>query len=65
MTPEEAVESAERLNKTGKFREDWYYYPTYSSKGKFAGKWFVMRRRKMAEIAVAMYADGNLSTREE
>lgn len=55
MTPEEAAASAMELNATGKHRDEWWYYPTYHDRDK---TWFVMRRRKLAEIHTAIFSNG-------
>lgn len=61
MTPEEAVNRARELNATGNFRDEWGYYATYHDA---KGEWFVMRRRKQAEVHVAVFVDGSYSIME-
>ncbi|QBQ72092.1 hypothetical protein Milano_070 [Agrobacterium phage Milano] len=60
MNVERAVELAKEMNRTGKHKEEWHYYPALHD----SGNWFVMRRRKRAELCVAVYVDGKTSVRE-
>lgn len=60
MNVERAVELAKEMNRTGKHKEEWHYYPALHD----SGNWFVMRRRKRAELLVAVYVDGKTSVRE-
>jgi hypothetical protein len=60
-TPEWAVEQAGELNRIGKHRDYWFYYPTYHDTNHL---WFVMRRKKYADITTAVYITGELSGRE-
>lgn len=58
MTAEQAVAKSTELNKTGKFRDEWFYYPAYHEHDK---NWFVQRRRKLAELRVAIFNTGEVS----
>lgn len=58
MTAEMAVEKSIELNKTGKHRSEWIYYPAYNEPDK---NWFVQRRRKFAELKVAIFSTGEIS----
>lgn len=61
MTPAEARIKAAELNRSGKNRHGWFYYPTYHIE-KY--EWFVMRRLKTAKVETAVYIDGTISIRE-
>ena len=61
MTPNEAVEKAAELNRTGKHREHWSYYPTYHYT---IHEWFVARRLKKARIRIAVFLNGDCSKLE-
>lgn len=61
MTPQAAAVKADELNKTGRHREEWYYYPTRHS----YDEWFVARRHKSIYIWVAVFVNGELSITEE
>lgn len=71
MTRDDAEKHAERLNKEGAHREQWFYYPvchdggTQREKARFFGEWFVMRRPKRTPIHVAIFADGRTSRLEQ
>lgn len=58
MTVERAISLAAKLNKTGAWRENWFYYPCYNE---ISEDWFVMRSLKMAHVIVAVFSNGKLS----
>ncbi|ATS92135.1 hypothetical protein HMSP1_92 [Sinorhizobium phage HMSP1-Susan] len=57
MTVDEAKSEAMELNKTGKHRKDWFYYPAWYGND----IWFVMRRPKNMTILIATYTNGKRS----
>lgn len=61
MTVEEACAKSKELNATGKHRDEWGYYPAWHER---KGEWFVMRRRKLAEVSIAVFIDGTMSFNE-
>lgn len=53
----DATNQAGRLNISGKYRNDWVYFPVYDDMSK---QWFVARRRKAAHILVSIDISGTL-----
>lgn len=60
MTVERAIELTKEMNRTGKHREEWHYYPAMHD----SGEWFVMRRRKAAELRTAIFTNGTTAIQE-
>jgi len=69
MTPAEAVQKATELNESGRYKQDWFYYPAYhtgtASHPEFEGHWFVMRRLKTNCPVSAVNVHGQLSVLEK
>lgn len=65
MKLEDAKAESVRLNTEGKHRTEWFYYPACYYEGPRAGEWFVLRRRKRAEVSVAVFFDGTINIREQ
>ncbi|ATS92140.2 hypothetical protein HMSP1_97 [Sinorhizobium phage HMSP1-Susan] len=51
----DATNHAGRLNISGKYRNDWVYFPVYDDMTK---QWFVARRRKAAHILISIDING-------
>jgi hypothetical protein len=66
MVYAEACKLSNDLNKTGKHKEKWKYYPSVynGKKYEFSGQWFVCRRLKNTSIIIAVFCDGKISIGE-
>lgn len=58
MTANEARDAAKALNATGRYRVEWFYYPTWHAA---RDEWFVMRRPKRAQVFCAVFVNGEKS----
>lgn len=66
MTPGQAQQKAAELNRTGAYREDWYYYPAYVGEDceqYTYDQWAVHRRLKttQAHIQVSIFKSGKIA----